>query len=265
MNTELGNVNTIRTVSGNNFVDRLRYLAADRSLTATMKGAGYTGGTVSRVLNEQEFIPGTEMLRVLARIENARLDWLVDGHGAPFRVSRAATPYGVVDGAQALLADEDWDVTLYVSDHVPPVVVLAQPATVQRNSRTIRYTLLELITGPVDTDSLAKLMVMADRRVRVDSASLADLADGHTAGTYRLTKAPDLPFAHRMVEATQRIAEAGPIEGEYGARPFGTSVSGDEQRLLDAYRALSVNQRGVAHRLLAALHDDVGKTGSDCG
>lgn len=245
------NVNQFFPKSESTFVERLRWLAADRSMSGLMKASGWAGGTIDRVLNEEGFIPGTEMLSAMARVENASMDWLANGFAPPFRVARFRDGNSALDHLTALFDENDWRLNLYTSDHVPPVVVLSKPGTVERRGKALRYTIIEVVTGPWELGQIATLADQANIavwRAYVDSGSLARLADGYTAGTYGLVEAKEPPFAQIMALP---IGVADIESSSYA--PAG--LSSDEYGLVERYRQLSEYQRALALRLIDALPD----------
>ncbi len=236
---KLGKANTL------SFRERLQYIAADRKMTPWLRGYGLGGGTVDDVLNN-DHIPKVDLLVPLARAENASLEWLLRGRGAPFLVTRACNEAEAQQYLTSLGDESGWRGVCYTDGHAH-VLVLTQPAEQSVKQKMKPYTALEVVSGAISRLALAQFDEVAPnaRTVNIDSAGLHRLATGQTAGTWWLTRAPDLPF--QVIEANTQppgVAEAG---ADYHG------LTAEEVSLLRTWRDIPDADRQQAMAVLAAF------------
>lgn len=223
---------------------RLAYIAHGRAPTPWLQGYGVSKGSVSDILANHHR-PKADTLLPMVRAENVSLHWLLDGVGAPFRVHAAAGDGEALDYLTTLFEEKGWHGMVY-TDGARTVLVLTRPGEQRIRDRWHKYTILEVITGAGERSlALAADECRSLRYCRVDTASLAALARGETAGTYWLTQAPDPPF-----EEIEELPEAPAALGESGETYGSGSLTAWERRILDAARAVPKDQR---ERVLAVL------------
>lgn len=200
--------------------------------------------------------PGGETLSAIARCENARIEWLLDGRGAPFNVSCAATDEAAAELLGELLAETGWKITI-VTDTRRTALVLDQPGSFDAKDgkteagtqrfRSIEYTIVEVLVG--DIGRLALDLVRPQPVVHlahVEPEVMAQLERGRL-GTWRLLQ-------HR--EAVLRNAQ--PIDAKHAiyaqfSQPELFPATKDEAVLLDHYRAMSPENRNAVNQVVTAM------------
>lgn len=104
-------------------------------------------------------IPGGETLSAIARCENARIDWILDGRGAPFTVTCVTSDEDAADLLNEHCGEKmQWNCTI-VTDGKRIAVVLDQEGMYQVKDgkdaggapqfRDVRYSAMEVIVGIV--------------------------------------------------------------------------------------------------------------------
>jgi len=246
--------------------ERIQYLRGDRAVARWEKDAGIGTGNLHRALKEGQI--NDQNIRILCHYENASADWLIDGKGSPYRVSKSGSDFEMSERLQAYYDDEaeHWTVTVIrkASDGKPCAVALSMPGqyeVVQRGKDVplkVDYTILELLSGPVgplSSQVICRAGWRAVKGVAVDDDAAADIAGGR-AGTYALFFEPGYLLDAPALD-TQALAaiEAAVAESKNG---YSVPLTAPEHGLLKTYRALSADDKtrlaAIAETLKSLAH-----------
>ncbi|ENM3941271.1 TPA: transcriptional regulator [Vibrio cholerae] len=172
------------------FEERLNSLLLDRKQTPWGKSLGFTSASISRIFSGDN-IPGAEFLFAIKRAENANLNWLLAGEGAPYIVNYIQNAADLANQVKAMLEDEPW--TVYLCELTERcVLVLTQPGQYEFKGKFIDYQIIEIITGP-SSDELNGVIRNHKNSTVVPlniSEHLDSLVSGNL-GTYQLLTSND--------------------------------------------------------------------------
>lgn len=162
---------------------RWETLLQGRSVVPWGESVGLSTGTVHR-LSKGKF-PDPEKLITAVRVERVSLSWLVDGKGSPFLVTATNSDEETAELLYETLDDEpDQVVTLVCTAHGQPrVAVLTQPAQFLHKEQWTDYTAVQVIAGPIATESIAAIAAIAEnevRRLAMSETQVHELATGIT-------------------------------------------------------------------------------------
>lgn len=149
------------------FAERIRFVAAGRRMKPWTDALAIPAGTRARMLKDEGIPPTYEMLVRLMRVEAVSLSWLLGATVAPYLVNRTLDDAETGERLEQLLRDEmSWRVTVLM-DGNRAALLLHQPAAIDVKARTIDYTAIELIAGPVGERAMAQLRDDQGRVVEV--------------------------------------------------------------------------------------------------
>ncbi|NDP60087.1 MAG: hypothetical protein GZ090_12115 [Oxalobacteraceae bacterium] len=202
-------------------------------------------------------IPGGDTLSAIRRCENARIDWILDGRGAPYSVSCVTSDDDAADLLQDLMA-EDWDVTI-VTDGRRIALVLDQVGIFEvkdgkteageQRFRSINYLIVEVMVGNIGRRSMELLRPRpkgAASLARITDDALTQLERGRI-GTWRLLQAPDA-----MLKEVQQIDARHSIFSQFNQQEL-FPASKEEAILLDHYRAMTPENRTAVNQVATAM------------
>lgn len=216
-------------------------------------------------------IPGGETLSAIARCENARIDWILDGRGAPFTVTCVTSDEDAADLLNEHCGEKmQWNCTI-VTDGKRIAVVLDQEGMYQVKDgkdaggapqfRDVRYSAMEVIVGIVG--ALAMDVVRPGPKntvglVNVDVDTMARIVRGQV-GTWRMLKSPDA-----ILSSARRIGASDPFFSQFNQQELFPTTP-DEAILLDHYRAMAPQHRSAVNQIVTAMekHGDAAAVKSD--
>jgi hypothetical protein len=199
-------------------VDRLQLLMDGRDKYPWGLSIGLGKGVIDGMTRTGS-IPGGDTLSAIRRCENARIDWILDGRGAPYSVSVMTSDEEAEEFLRDLLVEPDWNITI-VTDSKSIALVLEQAGSFEvkdgktpageQQFRPIPYTVLEILVGNIGRRTME--LVRAHRYVSLAYAEegvMAALAHGKI-GTWRLLQRPDA-----ILKDAQRIPATDPIYSKF--------------------------------------------------
>lgn len=182
------------------FLQRLDFLLDGRKKYEWGGEVGLNRGVIAGMFDKGA-LPGWETLTAISRSENASLDWLTTGRGAPFYVHRH-TDDGAAEVIRQMLSDENWEISIGAAGR-RLAVALHQPVQHQMKPKEgdpfwINYRLLELFPRP-GIESLSVIAKHAgdhDIRLTPLADEQIDAIEQGRAGTRRLLLARDAWLAN---------------------------------------------------------------------
>lgn len=235
------------------FAERLKFILAGRLKHRWGEAMGIPKGVVTTMF--RDVVPRASTLAAIQHAENARVDWLLTGHGAPFLVETYPRSGDELRRLAQGLHDEPqaWTVAV-VHDGAAAAAVLTQPGGFENDDVAIKHTIVEVLAGPASGPELAECARHAPhahlRYLRIDPEQLAALCAGQM-GTWALLgddKHPGLLVSARAEalpdEPARLVADAPP---DYAHER--------EQRLLARCRALSARRQAALLELLGEDED----------
>ena len=204
--------------------------------------------------------PGGDTLSAIARYENARVDWILDGRGSPYNVTCAPSDEDAAELLDELLEQNPlWSPTV-LTDGKRIAVLLDAAASYQVKDgkeddgtprfREIRYFAIEVIVGTIGTLTMevVKGHSLPDNvaLVRTSEEKMKQVTRG-AVGTWRLLSAPDA-----IVQGEEYIGAADPFLAQFNQQEaFPTSP--DEAILLDHYRAMATPDRSAVNQIVTTM------------
>lgn len=206
-------------------------------------------------------LPDPEFLVPLVRIERVSLSWLLTGEGARYSVLTATDDVEAWHEIKERLADEPeaWHIDLAVSDAGWTVVLHQDCTSTTKGGELYSYRATEVIAGRVCGPVVARGIQQWARLkqmhgLRLSTKDWLRLVSGQL-GNAQLWGAQGVkPAAQR--EPIEDLADwlpdyslkaAGVAEGRAG---YSTE---EEQALLQIFRSLTADERGVVVRMLSGL------------
>lgn len=243
--------------------DRLHILMDGREKYPWGQSIGLGKGTIDGMTRTGS-IPGGDTLAAIRRCENARIDWILDGRGAPYSVSCVTNDEAGAELLDELMVEPDWRITI-VTDGLRIALVLDQPgafevkdgkdADGQQRYKFIAYSILEVLAGNVGR--LTMDLVRGWKSVSLALVAADDLSkiERGRVGTWRLLLAPDAMLREAQpIDAKHRIFTGFNQQELFPASP-------DEAVLLDHYRAMTPENRSAVNQVVTAME----KHGTDAG
>lgn len=216
-------------------------------------------------------IPGGETLSAIARCENARIDWILDGRGAPFTVTCVTSDEDAADLLNEHYGEKlQWNSTI-VTDGKRIAVVLDQEGMYQVKDgkdaagapqfRDVRYSAMEVIVGIVGALAMDVVRPGPENTVglvNVDVDTMARIVRGQV-GTWRMLKSPDA-----IVAGAKRIGASDPFFSQFNQQELFPTTP-DEAILLDHYRAMAPQHRSAVNQIVTAMekHGDAAAVKSE--
>lgn len=243
-------------------VERLQALLDGRDKYPWGQSIGVGKGVIDGMTRTGS-LPGADTLGAIARCENARIDWLVEGRGAPYNTSCVPSDDVGAELLGELLQEDGWDLTI-VTDNEKIALVLDQAGSfdvkdgktddgVQR-WRSVQYAIVELLVGRIGRLTLD--LVRSQKFVSlsyVDRDVMTRLERGRI-GTYRLLQHPDA-----VLRNAQRIDAQHPIYESVNQQQLFPATK-DEAVLLDHYRAMTEANRHAVNQVVKSM-EKFGKAG----
>lgn len=128
------------------FDERLAMLAGGRKPYPWLMGLGWTTNTIAKA--RKGSIPGETNLENLARAENVKLAWLIEGKGGNPFVVHWTTSREALDRQVKEALDEPWEHVFPVSDQGGlRALVVSQPGQAHKRHITIEFTSCKVIGG----------------------------------------------------------------------------------------------------------------------
>lgn len=162
----------------NNFFNRIQFILGNRKVGPWSEGIGLSKPDMTRVKKGGTI--GSEKLIPICRAENVSLSWLLEGKGHPYMVQHTHSDAETADLLASYIDDEDWHV-LILRHSVYPAIILTQPATMLVGKKDIDYRAIEIIAGPVGSETLGvikKSSVSDKNQVDVDEFTARKLYAG---------------------------------------------------------------------------------------
>ncbi|MCR8922677.1 hypothetical protein NO559_07840 [Dasania sp. GY-MA-18] len=203
-----------------NIYSRIEHILGPRKITPWAKSLGLSSGMATKIQNNE--LPGTDILTLISRAENASITWLTTGRGAPFIVSNNDTPPELIDSLNAHLADSDnWQLTLLYSNNLDQgaAILLTQPMQYLYKKKTLQLQQLEILHGPWCAELINWLEKYPNQvcGLNVPAEVLQAIKAGRM-GSYALLGGS---------KSEGLITRYKPDQGAWRTRPLVVSVSGD--------------------------------------
>lgn len=234
------------------FYDRLMFIlgrrAEEREKHPWGKALGITQSTIGRMTKEQH-VPNAEILTRIARAENASLNWLLSGTGAPFLVVCARSDTEARDLLQQHLTEESGWAIHILTGEAAQAIVLTQPCRMQTDDVEIDYTCVVILSGAGAKTINAAFAARTRHSVRVLRLTQDQMQRVSTGWMGNLEL---IGWRHH----TGLLADAVPvqdtdIEFTHVAEPSTRyGLAKDERELLDFYRELTDDKQQALLRLL---------------
>ena len=135
----------------NLFSERMEYLLGNRKKHPWGKSLGLSHGLVARLFDGE--LPASEKLIPICKAENVSLTWLIEGSGETYMVHHSFTDEETAETLSNYIDDEKWEV-LVLKNHIYPAIILTLPTTMLVGKKHIDYTAIEIIAGPINTETL---------------------------------------------------------------------------------------------------------------
>lgn len=235
-------------------VDRLLFLMDGRDKYPWGLSIGLGKGVIDGMTRTGS-IPGGETLVAIRKCENARIDWILDGTGEPFIISKVLSDE---DGAVLLneLLAESWEINLLTDDR-RVAVVLTKPGKFkvkdgkneagEQQYKWIEYTIVEVIVGKLGPKTMACIQ-HADCvfLATVTEADMTLLEKGQI-GTWNLCREDG-----GLLLMGIAIDEGDPIFNSQAQIQLFTPPK-EETQFLDSYRSITPEKRAIVHQLTDSL------------
>lgn len=237
-------------------VDRLQFLMDGRDKYPWGLSIGLGKGVIDGMTRTGS-IPGGDTLSAIGRCENARIDWILDGRGAPYSVACVTSDEAAAELLGELLAEGGWQITI-VTDSRRAALVLDQPGSFDvkdgkaedgtQQFRTIDYSIVEVLVGYFGrlTMDLVRPYLYVSLAYASEDA-MAQLERGRI-GTWRLLQHPDA-----LLKDAQRIDAKHPIYDQIEQPQLFTASSDDEAAMLGQFRAMTAKTRHAVKQVFTAL------------
>lgn len=227
------------------FKERLYKILDGRPIKQWAGAHHISSGTIGRISTGH--IPGQQMLHLIQRVENASVNWLIDGTGLPFLIHEEPNDRAMANYLQALFDETSWTAYL-LTDKQAPAIALVQPGEIDFKGKTVPYQITEIVTGQLGPQTLETFNRYPGGRcwVSLSGEEMDEINQGRV-GSYRLG---------RLIEDADTIS--GPLEWADVvdqaalAESLGT-YGNDEQALLAGYRRLSPHNQESVHMIIDAL------------
>ncbi len=246
----------------NNFSDRLEWLLNGRKIHRWGSKIGLTKTVITRL--NQGVLPGADKLRPVVRAENVSLTWLIEGIGEKYLVNHGYSDQHCAEILQALY-DERWKTHVLV-DGFHIAIVLTQYGSYKVGNIDYLYTIVEVITGPIDDKTLSLVAQQNnDNNTFFVETSVADMQNLYRGdiGTYGLLHTADALLnkaqllkqkeSQGFITSKQVAEETLPYHG-------GGKVSSDEMAVVEDMRQL--NAKNITH-IRAVIHSLADKADSE--
>jgi hypothetical protein len=234
--------------------DRLEWLLNGRKIHKWGANIGLTKTVITRL--NQGIFPGADKLRPVVRAENVSLTWLLEGKGDKYLVNHCWSDIDCYECLQAYY-DEKWKTHLLV-DGFNISIVLTQPGSYDIEGVTYLYTMVEVITGPINDKTLSLIAQQNnDNNTFFVETSVADmqfLFKGNV-GSYGLLHAADAILNKsrllKQVEAASFITSSQVAEDAPPAYHVPSKITSDEMATVVDLRQL--NPQNLKH-IKAVIH-----------
>lgn len=236
------------------YAQRFQTLLQSRSIPAWAETVGIATTTVYRLAKGQ--FPDLAKLIPMVRVERVSLSWLTDGRGAPFLVTATMSDAETAEVLAATLHDEpDQALTLICTDQgEPKAAVLTQPAAFLHQDTWIKYTAVQVISGPIATGSIAAIAQHSSgtlKRLTMTRGQIGDLSSGQMGNVPLIGWAKEpggmLDTANTMPRASLAGGEVKEDSAAY------TLTDPDLQDATDILQSLSPTERRTVLTMLRAL------------
>lgn len=117
--------------------------------------------------------------------ERVTRDWLMDGFGSPFHITKCLTSAEFAEELKLYLNDEDW--RIYIATNGQNlVVVLTMPCEKEYKNKMIEYTDVKVLAGPIGPEINHRLQKLKNRwDLTLSHQQINSLANG-LMGNYEL-------------------------------------------------------------------------------
>lgn len=235
------------------FLYRIKLILGDREPYPWGKALGLGSGSVTRTFKEGQ-TPNAETLGVIAKVENCSIDWLLNGKGAPYIVTRFDTDHDAADYARTLINDEPNAWSAVVAQHNNErILVLTQPAQYQIKDRELNYNIVEIIT-PAGPQTLSTLSgpVKSVHTIELNAHAFSELKKGYM-GTYKLLGWKDKQglLAKASPASAQQMAQSATVYDFPASNPLQGAESRPE--LYKKIATLSQHQQQKINDLVDSM------------
>lgn len=236
--------------------DRITHLLDGRKTYPWALSIGISKGSMESVMKLGGMLGG-EALSAIGRCENARVDWVLDGRGAPYSVACVTSDESAEELLQDLL-EENWRITI-VTDSRRIALVLDQPGSFEvkdgkddagvQQYRTIDYSIIEVIVGHIGRHAMELVRSRIEHGVRLvlTTADAMTQIERGRVGTWRLLQAPDA-----ILHDAQPIDARHRIFTQFNQQELFPATA-DEAILLDHYRAMTPENRSAVNQVATAM------------
>lgn len=242
--------------------ERLEVVADGRKLYPWAKSIGISKGSIESVMKLGGSLGG-DSLSLMHRVENVRIDWLLEGRGTPYSVNVCLSDEDAVELIDELLAEE-WRAYI-VTDRKRIAIVLEQDGAFKTKDgkdaegvqqwRTVKYKIVEVIAGAIGRLSIQRIKDDSTTKIacviEVTTDILTKIEKGQI-GTYRMFMAPQ-----PIIGTASQIVRPDAFFEYLSVDGPPASTSGEAQ-LLQHYRSMTPAKRLAVNQLATAMteHDD---------
>jgi len=240
------------------FLDRLQIVMDGREKYPWANSIGLGRGTIDGITRTGS-VPGGDALAVIGRCENARIDWLLDGRGTPYRIACVTEDIDAAELLQEHIADDQVQRITVITDGERIAIALDQAASFsakdgkdesgQQRHRTVEYRELEVIVGNIGREALEVIRYQPAGRlhlVRTTSDVLKRVARG-MVGSWRMLNAADA-----IVGSAVPLKHNDLFFQQFNQQDM-FPASRDEAILLDHYRAMQPVDRSALNQVATTM------------
>lgn len=264
MNADGNEVNTLPDFESG-VVERFNSLLLGRKPHPFGASVHLSRGIVTRLMRGS--LPDPELLGPMVRIERLSLSWLLTGEGSPYSVNHYVGDVEAWQDLKAKLSDEPdaWAIYLAVSPAGWTVVLDQECSTKMKGGKEYWYRATEVTGGKVcgsvvasGIEHWAKLKPV--RVLRLSNKHWTQLVTGQlgNAQLWGLSGVPAVAEQQAVKDVRELLQDHWKHLGSVplstvADQPGPGQITFEESSLLQVWRSLSADERGVVLRMVAGL------------
>lgn len=236
-------------------VDRLQSLLDGRDKYPWGQSIGLGKGVIDGMTRTGS-TPGGDTLSAIARCENARIDWILDGRGAPYNVSCVTSDDVAAELLEELMAEDGWTITI-VTDSRRIALVLDQVGSFEvkdgkdeggaQRFRTVEHSIVEVLVGNIGRLTLDQVRRHPHVSLAYADADVMTQLERGRIGTWRLLQHPDA-----VLRDAQRLDANDKFYTQFDQQQLFPATK-DEAGLLGQIRALTPEGQSAVKQLVTAM------------